>query len=416
MTAYGPTRTPGAQLGPGMRPPPSGGSSAVRSPTAVGPLARPAGLQRVDAALEGAHVAQQVREPRDGGQRAPASRRPASAGVPIISRRPATSPMARRPGRRSAAPSPTVTWSATPTCPASTTPRADAAGARDARLGDDDRVRADHGIMADLHEVVDLRPAADHGLAERRAVDGGVGADLHVVLDDDPAHLGDLAVRLAVEHVAEAVGAEHAPGWTITRRPTTHVAPAAPRAGGGRSPRPTRQSGPDERRAGAGRRRASTIDRSGPPRRRPAPWRRATTRALSATYAVGWTPGAGGGLREEHAEDRGDRRVRLRHADRRPAGQVEPGRRDQRRGRAPRGRRPGGGRRRRRTGRRAPRSRDWRNPRITSAGSPSRSPADERAPARRRDARVGIAYFFSFAFSWSYSLMISSVTSASGSP
>ena len=85
----------------------------------------------------------------------------------------------------------------------------DPARARDADLGDDDRVLADLDVVRDLHEVVDLGAAPHDRVAEHRAIDRRVGADLHVVLDEDPAHLRDLAVRLPVECVAEAVGPDH---------------------------------------------------------------------------------------------------------------------------------------------------------------------------------------------------------------
>ena len=47
-------------------------------------------------------------------------------------------------------------------------------------------------LWAIMHQVVDLRAAADARLAERRAVDRGVRADLDVVLDDDAADLRHL--------------------------------------------------------------------------------------------------------------------------------------------------------------------------------------------------------------------------------
>jgi hypothetical protein len=91
-------------------------------------------------------------------------------------------------------------------------PTAQARGAGDADLGDQQRVLAHLDVVADLHEVVDLAPSSHDGIAEGRAVDRGVGADLHVVLDQHAPHLGDLAMLLAVEGEAEAVGAQHGPG------------------------------------------------------------------------------------------------------------------------------------------------------------------------------------------------------------
>ena len=69
--------------------------------------------------------------------------------------------------------------------------------------------------MADLHQVIDLRSAPDHGFAERRAIDAGAGAQLDVVLDARDARLRDLAmnrppaVALKVEREAEPVRPDH---------------------------------------------------------------------------------------------------------------------------------------------------------------------------------------------------------------
>jgi len=51
--------------------------------------------------------------------------------------------------------------------------------------------------VRDVHEVVELRPAADARRAESPAIDGAVRADLDVVLDDDGADLRDLGPALA---------------------------------------------------------------------------------------------------------------------------------------------------------------------------------------------------------------------------
>src|SRR5205085_11880076 len=67
-------------------------------------------------------------------------------------------------------------------------------------------------VVADLHEVVDLRPGADHGVVDAAAVDRGVRADLDVALDDAAADVGDLLVGAAGEDVAEAVAADAGAG------------------------------------------------------------------------------------------------------------------------------------------------------------------------------------------------------------
>jgi hypothetical protein len=87
---------------------------------------------------------------------------------------------------------------------------AEGGGAGDADLGDEEAAPADPHVMADLHEVVDLRPFADDGLAEGGTVDGRAGADLHVVLDAHDPDLRDLVVlTLIVGGEAEAVRADH---------------------------------------------------------------------------------------------------------------------------------------------------------------------------------------------------------------
>ena len=85
---------------------------------------------------------------------------------------------------------------------------AELGGAGNARLADDDAMPADHHVVADLHEVIDLGALADHRVLERAAVDAAVGADLHVVLDDDAADLRHLEVTLAAHGEAEAVLAD----------------------------------------------------------------------------------------------------------------------------------------------------------------------------------------------------------------
>ena len=80
--------------------------------------------------------------------------------------------------------------------------------ARDADLGDDDGILADHHVVGDLDEVVDLDPPLDPGPAEGAAVDGRVRADLHIVVDLDVADLGDLPIFPSGHGKSEAVAAD----------------------------------------------------------------------------------------------------------------------------------------------------------------------------------------------------------------
>ena len=66
---------------------------------------------------------------------------------------------------------------------------ADGARSRDAGLGDQHRMATDDDVVADLHQIVDLRPLADHGVAVRAAVNRYAGADLDIILNDDAADL-----------------------------------------------------------------------------------------------------------------------------------------------------------------------------------------------------------------------------------
>src|SRR6185436_6255343 len=81
--------------------------------------------------------------------------------------------------------------------------------ASDAALGNDDAVPADHHVVGDLHEVVDLGALADHRVRQRAAVDGRIGADLHIVTDHDAADLRHLQAPFGAAHgKAEAVLAD----------------------------------------------------------------------------------------------------------------------------------------------------------------------------------------------------------------
>ena len=82
-----------------------------------------------------------------------------------------------------------------------------------ARLRDDDVVRADNDVVADLNEVVDLGAGGDAGGLKTGSVDGGVRADFDVIFDDDDAELLEFGVlALRVGGVAKAAGADDGAG------------------------------------------------------------------------------------------------------------------------------------------------------------------------------------------------------------
>src|SRR5207248_11318772 len=60
----------------------------------------------------------------------------------------------------------------------------DVGAARDPGLTGDQTAGPDAAVVADLHEVVDLRPRPHDGVVHAAAIDGRVGADLDVVADD----------------------------------------------------------------------------------------------------------------------------------------------------------------------------------------------------------------------------------------
>src|SRR5206468_2417101 len=88
------------------------------------------------------------------------------------------------------------------------TPVFDANRSRDPDLRHDQAQPTDAAIVRDVHEVVDLRPRADHRVVDAPAIDRRVRADLDVVLDDAATDVRNLVVSSVPIHVAESVGAE----------------------------------------------------------------------------------------------------------------------------------------------------------------------------------------------------------------
>ena len=68
---------------------------------------------------------------------------------------------------------------------------------------------AESAVVADHHQVVDLRPLADPRRPEGASVDRRAGADLDVVGDLDVTELRNLDVPTVLEPVAEPVGPDH---------------------------------------------------------------------------------------------------------------------------------------------------------------------------------------------------------------
>ena len=107
------------------------------------------------------------------------------------------------------APSPITRWSVTPTWPGQDDVVADVRAAGDPDAGHEEAALADAHVVPDVHQVVELGPAADHGVVDAAAVDAGVGADLHLVLQDAAADVGNPLVPAGAGEVAEPGAADH---------------------------------------------------------------------------------------------------------------------------------------------------------------------------------------------------------------
>jgi hypothetical protein len=64
---------------------------------------------------------------------------------------------------------------------------------------------ADDDVVADLHQIVDLRPLADDGVPVRATVNRDPGADLNVVLNDYAADLRHFEMSSRPKGESEAV-------------------------------------------------------------------------------------------------------------------------------------------------------------------------------------------------------------------
>src|SRR5713101_3952082 len=213
ISAPGPVRVSGPMMlyGPTVVPAPS---SAPRSTTAVGCIragsAIGAAPELADLLLERSHALQQLRQ-HGFGHPDPAhlGGRPRRIPRPDLARR----HVARHPRLRGQdRPLADTHMVGDAHLPRQHGPVADLTGAGHADLADQNHVLSDVAVVPDLHQVVDLRAAADDRRAHGGAVDGGIGADLDVVLDDESPDLGDLLVRGSVEGITEAIGAEDGPG------------------------------------------------------------------------------------------------------------------------------------------------------------------------------------------------------------
>src|SRR6059036_2905397 len=75
----------------------------------------------------------------------------------------------------------------------------------------DDHIFSNLYVVANMHQVVDLRPAPDARYIQRSAVNGCVCSDLDVVFNFQSADLGELLIAsgLLIADVAESVAAQY---------------------------------------------------------------------------------------------------------------------------------------------------------------------------------------------------------------
>ena len=65
-------------------------------------------------------------------------------------------------------------------------------------LGNNDAVAAHADVVPNLHQIINLRTFADHGIAQSASIDSYARADFHFVLHDHPAELWNLVVAICV--------------------------------------------------------------------------------------------------------------------------------------------------------------------------------------------------------------------------
>ena len=85
----------------------------------------------------------------------------------------------------------------------------DSSTPRDPCLRSNDRMPADHNVVRDLNEIVDLDPLLNPGSSEPGAIDSCVRADFDIVIDLDNPELRDFLVAVLDEFEPETVRSDH---------------------------------------------------------------------------------------------------------------------------------------------------------------------------------------------------------------
>ena len=78
-------------------------------------------------------------------------------------------------------------------------------------LGSYDRVFADHYVMRDLHQIINLRSGLNPSPTKPRPIDCRVRTDFHVVVDLDNSDLWHFLLTFRGHFESESVGADHHP-------------------------------------------------------------------------------------------------------------------------------------------------------------------------------------------------------------
>src|SRR5947208_17077885 len=86
---------------------------------------------------------------------------------------------------------------------------------------------ADHHVVRDLHEVINLDSLLDPGAAKTRAVDRRIGADLDVIVDLHDPDLRDFLVPARGHFESKTIRADDGPA--VNNDPITDRAPLANR-------------------------------------------------------------------------------------------------------------------------------------------------------------------------------------------
>jgi len=85
----------------------------------------------------------------------------------------------------------------------------DSSTPRDPCLRSNDRMPADHNVVRDLNEIVDLDSFLNPGSSEAGAIDSRVRSDLDIVIDLDNPELRDFFMAVLHELEAETVRSDH---------------------------------------------------------------------------------------------------------------------------------------------------------------------------------------------------------------